>query len=61
MEKLEKIIAAIVAALESVQKIKEDLTKCQEDSAAKDQKIAELETKVEDLTALLAGFLPSQM
>lgn len=61
MDKLEKIIAAIIAALESVQKLKADLAKCQQELAARDTKVAELETTVADLETALAGsgFEPS--
>jgi hypothetical protein len=61
MDKLEKIIAAIVAAIESVQKIKADLDACKQREAAQDAKVAELEAKVADLEAALAIFTPSGM
>jgi predicted nucleic acid-binding Zn-ribbon protein len=61
MDRIEKIIAAIVAAIESVQKIKAELDACKEKAAAQDAKVAELETKVADLEAALSVFTPSGM
>lgn len=58
---LDKIIATIVAAIASVQKVKADLDACRKRETSQDAKINELEAHVADLEAALAVFMPSQM